>query len=480
MADSNTGRIYSQTRSQSSITKHTNQPLSQVVRPPSTVVRNQPLLQLSPVSVHAPPEVVNVPLFRVKGSIAGTPAIFLIDCGSTADVLSSWFTQLLQQPIRIYSYHQAVKLATGVQQSSSSIAAGVPIQLDSYTDKCDIVMLSLEGYDVILGLPWLQRYNPVINWNTFQIQLQHKDKKHILQSTSLVRTPLPISMTPTGEVHTIHGQPDDSVATQSPELTNLVCTMPAQEPCSHSSQDKKKKLCQNSSSLLPLPVVKKHEVLPDSQQDSTWKCDKPLQAERPGSVRSNPEGKTVDKITSHRHIPAHQKSIQPQTVKSEEFNHMKPTHESTVDRKNKKKSLPSRSSMTLRQHQAFDAHQPFKSQEVKKIEEKIISARQLKKLIKKKQVAEVYVATMCTNPNGDGDNMVRISSIQSKPNKSKIDKILMEYKDVFPDDLPLELPPSRDIDFKIDLIPGHTPPNLPSYRQSPKELDEVRKQLKEL
>ena len=42
--------------------------------------------------------------------------------------------------------------------------------------------------------------------------------------------------------------------------------------------------------------------------------------------------------------------------------------------------------------------------------------------------------------------------------------ILDEFSDVFPDEIPAGLPPFRGIEHKIDLIPGATLPNRPTYR----------------
>ena len=50
----------------------------------------------------------------------------------------------------------------------------------------------------------------------------------------------------------------------------------------------------------------------------------------------------------------------------------------------------------------------------------------------------------------------------------------------FLDDLPVGLPPSRVIDHKIDIIPGSSAPSLATYRMSPTELDELKKQLNDL
>ena len=58
--------------------------------------------------------------------------------------------------------------------------------------------------------------------------------------------------------------------------------------------------------------------------------------------------------------------------------------------------------------------------------------------------------------------------------------ILTEFKDVFPPDLPHGLPPSRDVDHKIELTPGSRPTIRPTYAMSAKELEELNTQLGEL
>jgi hypothetical protein len=58
-------------------------------------------------------------------------------------------------------------------------------------------------------------------------------------------------------------------------------------------------------------------------------------------------------------------------------------------------------------------------------------------------------------------------------------KVVNEYADVFPDDLP-GMPPDRDIEFSIELLPGTAPTSKRPYRMDVKDLAELKKQIEEL
>jgi hypothetical protein len=58
-------------------------------------------------------------------------------------------------------------------------------------------------------------------------------------------------------------------------------------------------------------------------------------------------------------------------------------------------------------------------------------------------------------------------------------RVVSEFPDVFPDDLP-GMPPDRDIEFSIDLLPGTAPIAKRPYRMAPVEHEEVKKTVDEL
>ncbi|GJX38054.1 hypothetical protein Tco_0251357 [Tanacetum coccineum] len=57
--------------------------------------------------------------------------------------------------------------------------------------------------------------------------------------------------------------------------------------------------------------------------------------------------------------------------------------------------------------------------------------------------------------------------------------VVRDFPEVFPDDLS-GLPPIREIEFRIELIPGATPVAKSPYRLAPSEMEELSGQLKEL
>ncbi|XP_052198421.1 uncharacterized protein LOC127805709 [Diospyros lotus] len=58
-------------------------------------------------------------------------------------------------------------------------------------------------------------------------------------------------------------------------------------------------------------------------------------------------------------------------------------------------------------------------------------------------------------------------------------EVVKEFSEVFPDDL-TEMPPEREVEFTIDLVPGSAPISKAPYRMAPKELHELKTQLEEL
>ena len=53
--------------------------------------------------------------------------------------------------------------------------------------------------------------------------------------------------------------------------------------------------------------------------------------------------------------------------------------------------------------------------------------------------------------------------------------LLQEFEDVFPEEMPSDLPPIRGIEHQIDFILGAAIPNRPAYRTNPSKTKEIQK-----
>ncbi|KAI3754881.1 hypothetical protein L1987_54673 [Smallanthus sonchifolius] len=71
--------------------------------------------------------------------------------------------------------------------------------------------------------------------------------------------------------------------------------------------------------------------------------------------------------------------------------------------------------------------------------------------------------------------------VEKKPEERRLEDIpiVRDYPEVFPEDLP-GLPPSRQVEFRIDLVPGAAPVARSPYRLAPSEMRELSSQLQEL
>ena len=98
----------------------------------------------------------------------------------------------------------------------------------------------------------------------------------------------------------------------------------------------------------------------------------------------------------------------------------------------------------------------------------MLSTMQLEKGLKKNEVT--YLAALKEDPiDHMGDYM-----------PMEVKKVLDEFKEVMLPELPKNLPPRREKDHKIELESGAKPPAMGPFRMAPPELEELRRQLKEL
>ncbi|GMH11315.1 hypothetical protein Nepgr_013156 [Nepenthes gracilis] len=87
-----------------------------------------------------------------------------------------------------------------------------------------------------------------------------------------------------------------------------------------------------------------------------------------------------------------------------------------------------------------------------------------------KQGEEIYLGTL-------KKDLERPNTLEVPRDNSGV---LIEFREVMPQELPKQHPPRREIDHLIELEPGAKPPVVGPHHMASLELEELRRQLKEL
>jgi len=103
------------------------------------------------------------------------------------------------------------------------------------------------------------------------------------------------------------------------------------------------------------------------------------------------------------------------------------------------------------------------SKPVAEVGEKFLTAEQVKKSL-----------------DGEASVLMMFASLKESSEKGIGDlPVVQEFPEFFPDDI-TELPPERQVEFAIHLVPGTSPISIAPYRMSASELSDLKKQLEEL
>nr|GEU70250.1 putative reverse transcriptase domain-containing protein [Tanacetum cinerariifolium] len=102
-------------------------------------------------------------------------------------------------------------------------------------------------------------------------------------------------------------------------------------------------------------------------------------------------------------------------------------------------------------------------------------------------LAKYHAVIICAEkivriPFGDEILIVRANITATKDEDKSMGKrledllVVQKFPEVFPEDLP-GIPPTRQVEFRIDLIPGAAPVSRAPYRLEPSKMKELAEQL---
>ena len=101
-------------------------------------------------------------LIKLTGTVSSQPARVLIDCGATGNFISTAFAN--RHRLALAEHSDTVSVADGHSSASGGILRQAPIRVGTYTDQLDLVATVLRDFDVILGMTWLEEYEPQPSW----------------------------------------------------------------------------------------------------------------------------------------------------------------------------------------------------------------------------------------------------------------------------------------------------------------------------
>jgi len=123
-------------------------------------------------------------LIKLQGSMCGHPAVYLVDSGASGNFVRSAFLDEWNVATSSLPQAQQINLADGSKRAATDLLSKAPVIIGTYSDAIDLVSLPLGGFDVILGMPWLESINPSIDWKAKSLSFHHDGMQHVLQPES--------------------------------------------------------------------------------------------------------------------------------------------------------------------------------------------------------------------------------------------------------------------------------------------------------
>ena len=108
----------------------------------------------------------SLPLLKLIATINGIQGTILVDCGATGDFISHEFIRKNRLPSTLLASKTSLRLVDGTTYTISRRASALTLRFPGFEGTVTPLIVPLQGYDLILGMPWLTNHNPHIDWRT--------------------------------------------------------------------------------------------------------------------------------------------------------------------------------------------------------------------------------------------------------------------------------------------------------------------------
>ncbi|XP_068645177.1 uncharacterized protein [Aristolochia californica] len=98
---------------------------------------------------------------QLYAGIQARMLLALVDSGSTHNFLSQPAAQQLGLPLQ-HNSGLFVAVANGAKLTSVGVCSAIPFVIDGHTLTADFLVIPLAGFDLVLGIKWLQQLGPIL------------------------------------------------------------------------------------------------------------------------------------------------------------------------------------------------------------------------------------------------------------------------------------------------------------------------------
>ncbi|TDL26759.1 hypothetical protein BD410DRAFT_702749, partial [Rickenella mellea] len=105
----------------------------------------------------------------VEAEINGSSVRALLDSGSRADFMSSTLVDQLKIPVEALAKSQPVQLAVTGSRAMVNYSVTAEVKYNKIREQRRFDVLNVDGYDLILGTPFLFQHKILLGFNPFQV-----------------------------------------------------------------------------------------------------------------------------------------------------------------------------------------------------------------------------------------------------------------------------------------------------------------------
>ncbi|MGI0135350.1 MAG: reverse transcriptase domain-containing protein [Candidatus Micrarchaeaceae archaeon] len=112
----------------------------------------------------------SAPLMKFQARVNGRDAMVLLDSGSSSNFISTEYAKRHKLRSKRLENEQVVTLADGTEYRVNRAVSNALVCWNGWQGRVSLLLLPLSGNDAILGMAWLTKYNPRIDWKTGELR----------------------------------------------------------------------------------------------------------------------------------------------------------------------------------------------------------------------------------------------------------------------------------------------------------------------